>query len=896
MLKIKKSLKFLLGMVLLVSTFSFFRLLSNPNCPTGYTNAPALNSTTARNCTSCHGDYLLNAIGGGITVTGLPSTYTPGASYPFSIKITHASSDRKVWGFSIKAIDTTTHAVVGTWTTSNANTSIKNTAGSTSYELSHANAATTSAGANTYTYSNLTWTAPTTPTTIQEKIKFYVSAVAGNSSNDETGDYVYTTAVSSTKATTVTPCTFTYGTWSTCTSGTQTRTYTSSPTGCSGTPPTDSITRTCTVTTVPAPTVSVTQPTCTTSTGTITVTSSTVGLTFSTNGIVYTNTTGIFTGLLPGTYSVTAKNSTGVVSSPTVVIINTKPSAPGLLTIAGNTNINQCDTLQTYSVPSTAGVSLYSWTVTGTGNYIRLGQGSRSVQAVMKVAGTVYCSPSNECGAGTTSSLVVAKSIPTTPVTVTYNSTNICPFMFSTGLRDTFRVRQVTGAVGYIWEGPAGSVVSVVNDTTAAISFADTTVIDSLNLRYVKVYAKSQCDTSLAKSTLLTRALPTSITIVQKEFSPVSIAAVQSVCGLKSETYKIRKVVTASSYNWALKLGTNASIVHLNGLGANDTAVTVNFLTGFIKDTLTVQTENGCGVSLTTKSVPLTTLAIPPTPTAITPNTGNLTPCIGNTVLYTVTSPTPLYNQQAPLKFLWTKPLGTTITLASPDSSQITLRFDATFVGGSLAAKPVTACGVFGTAKTITFTPSTPIGIVNSKGVYNACIGDILTFAVIPPTTPTVAISGYRWTRPLNTSVVSSVPDSSVIDIQFNAGYVGGILSVKASTICDILSAASTKLLTHTGCAVGTRMSTSNLDEVLLYPNPNDGNFTLNIKTNNKTKLNVDIQIIDMFGKSLGRYTAVNNNGEITKTISNKTLPNGTYVIKYTVGNTTNSVIMSVQK
>ena len=58
---------------------------SNPNCPTGYTAAPALNSTTTRNCTSCHGDYLLNAVGGSIAVTGLPSTYTPGASYPFSI-------------------------------------------------------------------------------------------------------------------------------------------------------------------------------------------------------------------------------------------------------------------------------------------------------------------------------------------------------------------------------------------------------------------------------------------------------------------------------------------------------------------------------------------------------------------------------------------------------------------------------------------------------------------------------------------------------------------------------------------------------------------------------------------------------------------------------------------
>jgi hypothetical protein len=54
------------------------------------------------------------------------------------------------------------------------------------------------------------------------------------------GIYQYRTSVAPT------PCTFTYGTWTTCTNGTQTRPYTSSPSNCTGVPPTDSITRTCT--------------------------------------------------------------------------------------------------------------------------------------------------------------------------------------------------------------------------------------------------------------------------------------------------------------------------------------------------------------------------------------------------------------------------------------------------------------------------------------------------------------------------------------------------------------------------------------------------------------------------------------------------------------------------
>ncbi len=48
----------------------------------------------------------------------------------------------------------------------------------------------------------------------------------------------------------VTPpaCTFTYSAWTTCSNGSQSRTYTISPAGCTGTPPADSLVRSCTIT------------------------------------------------------------------------------------------------------------------------------------------------------------------------------------------------------------------------------------------------------------------------------------------------------------------------------------------------------------------------------------------------------------------------------------------------------------------------------------------------------------------------------------------------------------------------------------------------------------------------------------------------------------------------
>ena len=241
-------MKYLKVLLLIVITCTAF-VLSNPNCPTGKTGAPSASTGSVSNCTSCHGGNSLNAAGGGIVVSGLPTTYTAGTAYSFSVKINHASANRTVWGFAIKAIDTVARVVVGTWSTSNANTSIKGTAGGTSYELSHAHAGT-SASANTYTYSNLTWTAPAVPTANQARVKFYIAAVAGDGSGDETGDFVYTTTFTSNQQVAPPPppaCVFTYGTWSTCSNGIQTRAYSTSPSGCTGTPPTDSIQRTCTV-------------------------------------------------------------------------------------------------------------------------------------------------------------------------------------------------------------------------------------------------------------------------------------------------------------------------------------------------------------------------------------------------------------------------------------------------------------------------------------------------------------------------------------------------------------------------------------------------------------------------------------------------------------------------
>lgn len=82
------------------------------------------------------------------------------------------------------------------------------------------------------------------------------------------------------------------------------------------------------------PSLSLIQPACTVATGTITVTAPTgSGMTYSIDGTIYTNTTGIFSEVAPGTYNVTAKNAEGCISGVTTATINPQPPAPETPTV-----------------------------------------------------------------------------------------------------------------------------------------------------------------------------------------------------------------------------------------------------------------------------------------------------------------------------------------------------------------------------------------------------------------------------------------------------------------------------------------------------------------------------------------------------------------------------------
>ena len=108
------------------------------------------------------------------------------------------------------------------------------------------------------------------------------------------------------------------------------------------------------------PTLTLVQPTCAIATGTITVTAPTGnGTTYSIDGTTYTNTNGIFTNLIPGTYSVTAKSAAGCTSNATSITINAQPATPAAPTAANQTVCSDGNANQTLTATATGGTIIW---------------------------------------------------------------------------------------------------------------------------------------------------------------------------------------------------------------------------------------------------------------------------------------------------------------------------------------------------------------------------------------------------------------------------------------------------------------------------------------------------------------------------------------------------------
>ncbi len=312
-----------------------------------------------------------------------------------------------------------------------------------------------------------------------------------------------------------------------------------------------------------------------------------------------------------------------------------------------------------------------------------------------------------------------------------------------------------------------------------------------------------------------------------------------------------------------------------------------------VKDTLSVKSVNPCSIS-SAKTVIMSANTSPATVAVITTAAGDFAVCIGSSKSFTAIPNTPSSIQTAIAKYRWTVPANSIITSATTDSATITVLFNTGFTGGSLSVKGISSCNVVGTTATtsvLQYLPPTPASIGSSTNSYNACINSSVTYTALlgTATTSQAPATSFRWTRPNNTSITSASADSSSITVRFNTGYTGGVISVKSQSRCGTLSAARSQTLTHTGCAIGTKLSqpitttNTNSFEVSLFPNPTANAFKLLIKNSKASGLSTNqaiVKVIDIQGRMIKSFQA-NTNQVIA--IGNELKP-GVYMVEVRVG------------
>jgi uncharacterized protein (TIGR02145 family) len=534
-----------------------------------------------------------------------------------------------------------------------------------------------------------------------------------------------------------------------------------------------------------------------------------------------------------------------------------------------------------FSVRAIRNSSTYLWSTGAT---------TPSITVSPLVTTTYYCTVSdgvNTCR-DSVKITVGATAVPSAPASIT-GATDVCSYFTSptvaTSNAVTYTAATVSTASSYTWAVPAGvTLVSGQGTNSITVTFASTFVSGA-----IAVYAVNVCGTSTsARSLTVYKRVAATPGTIQKEFSPTSITAVTNVTGLVSETYRIKKVTYATSYNWYMNRGTNATITHLNPLGVNDTAVVVTFVGCFIRDTLSVKSVTPCSVS-TAKTAILYANTLPASVAGIGTAGGDFSVCIGTTKTFNAIAGTPTTTQAPIASFRWTTPANAVIVSATSDSSSINVTFNTGFTGGSLTAKGVTACGVIGTTATtaiLQYLPPTPLSISSSTNSYNACINSSVTYTAIvgAPSTSQAPASVFRWTKPNNITITSASTDSSSITIRFNTGFTGGSLSVKGQTRCGTLCAAKSQTLTHSGCPTGTKMSvpvttTPTSFEVSLYPNPSAGEFKLKINSPS-LKSKATVKVIDLQGRLFKSFEC--NANQVTA-IGNELKP-GVYMVEVRMG------------
>ncbi len=570
-----------------------------------------------------------------------------------------------------------------------------------------------------------------------------------------------------------------------------------------------------------APTASVTaQPTCTLATGTITITAPTgAGMTYSTDGVTYSNTTGVFPGMAAGSYNLTAKNSSGCISSISSVTVNAQPPTPATPTITAGSSTTFC-TGGSVTLTSSAGTS-YLWSTGAT---------TASISPTASGSYTVKVTNASGCqSASSAATVVTVNPLPAAP-TASVTAQPTCTL--ATG---TITITAPTGAgMTYSTDGVTYSNTTGVFPGMAAGSYNLTAknsggCISSIS----SVTVNAQPPTPAAPTASVT-AQPTctlatgTITIT----APTGAGMTYSTDGVTySNTTGVFPGMAAGSYNLTAKNSggciSSISSVTVNAQpptpAAPTASVTAQPTCTLATGTITITAPTGAGMTYSTDGVTYsnTTGVFP----GMAAGSYNLTAknsggCISSISSVTVNAqpPTPA----APTASVTAQPTCTlatgTITITAPTGAGMTYSTDGVTYSNTTGVFPGMAAGSYNlTAKnsggcississvTVNAQPPTPAAPTASVTAQPTCTLATGTITITAPTGAGMTYSTDGVTYSNTTGVFPGMAAGSYnLTAKNSGGCISSISSVTVNAQPPTPAAPTASVTAQPTCTLAT--------------------------------------------------------------------------------------------
>lgn len=437
-------------------------------------------------------------------------------------------------------------------------------------------------------------------------------------------------------------------------------------------------------------------------------------------------------------------------------------------------------------------------------------------------SGSYTCELFNACGSTTTTPVSVNITGGNPPVITAPNGTVIC------GTANKVLVAPTGTGYTYQWK---------LNGTNLPNG--------NLNAYYTNVAGVFTCFVTTSCGGLLSNA----ITLTAGPAVPATpgwISGTTSPCpGTNNVSYSIQAVAGATSYLWTIPAG----CTYVSGQGT--TALTVNISTGFTSGTVVVAATNACGSGPSNSKI--LTSKLPAQPSAIS---GQSSGVCNATKTYTINAVSGATGYQ------WVIPAGASL-ISGQGSSTVSVAFSAAFVSDIIQVAATNSCGN-GPLRTLSLksVPNTPGTIT---GPLNICAGQSgLQYAI----SPVNGATSYTWSKPVGATITNG---QGTTNLTITMGAASGVLKVKAGNSCGFSVKKSLSLN-----VVCREMAESNVDELVVSPNPFNSTFTIRLEG---------------VGAGAGPYTGViyNSIGQLAEQFQlingtslpiGEKLPEGFYIVK----------------